>query len=240
VPTPPPAINEVLGLLRRSAAVLVLLLIAIPLHGQETDAVSRYRGGDYAGAARAFEGVVRLDPHAAVAWRDLGSARWLDGDDVGATAAWITALRLAPRDPLLELAWQAAATAPSDVRSLAPRIPVSRDELILLTLAGWLGVWGCLAFRARRVALGVGVLTLFCLATAVSRSRAEQLPIALIRPGAVLRIAPTAASPSISAVSPWSIAEVDDHRDAWVIVTMADGTRGWLPDASIAPIGPLD
>ncbi len=134
-PPPPPALQRALARLRRPAAFMLLLLLARPLAGQTASAVGRYRGGDYAGAAREFAALVAHDPEAANAWRDLGSARWMARDDVGATAAWLRAMLLAPRDPLTALAWRQADAVPADVRALAPTVPLSRDELLVLAVA---------------------------------------------------------------------------------------------------------
>ncbi|MGH7593757.1 MAG: hypothetical protein ACRELE_07910, partial [Gemmatimonadales bacterium] len=74
VPAPeaPPAVTRVLTRLRRGATLVLLLVAVLPLSAQQDDGMSRYAGGDYAGAARAFASLLDTDPAAANAWLDLG------------------------------------------------------------------------------------------------------------------------------------------------------------------------
>ena len=157
-PEPPPAVASVLKRLRRVATALLLLLIAVPLHARQDDAVTRYDGRDYAGAARAFEGVVEREPAAADAWLGLGASRWMQGDDVAAAAAWLRALELAPRDGRLRAAWREATSIPSDVRALAPVVPASLDDLLIIALALWVLTWGAALVGRPRVSWLCGAL----------------------------------------------------------------------------------
>ncbi len=237
---PPGALRRVLALLRRPASVALLLLLARPLIGQETSGVGRYRGGDYAGAARAFAILVATDPDAANGWRNLGNARWMTGDDVGAAAAWLRAMQLAPRDALTELAWNQADAVPADVRALAPTLPLSRDELLLVALLCWGGVWVAVALRRRRSA--VACAALFVLAAGGSAVRWQQLTLrqALVRPGAALYISPTGAAPSLGDLAEWSRVDVGPARGSWYLVTTSDGKQGWVSRDLLAGIGPLN
>ncbi len=239
-PPPPPALQRALARLRRPAALILLILLTRPLSGQSSSGVSRYRGGDYAGAARAFATLVEHDRDAADAWRDLGSSRWMAGDDVGATAAWLRAMLLAPRDPLTELAWRQADAIPADVRALAPSVPLSRDELVLLAVALWVSMWLLIGFRRRRLALACAMVLLLVAAGGAARWRQLAYREALVRAGATLRVSPTEAAPSLGDVAEWSRVTVTGARGGWYLIATPDGKEGWVARNLIAGIGPLD
>jgi hypothetical protein len=239
---PPPELASVLERLRRAAGrgLVAILLVVAPLAGQADDPIARYRGGDPAGAERGFQAQVAQAPHAAPAWRNLAAARWVSGDDVGAVAAWIRALELAPRDPLTRMAWNAAEGIPSDVRTRAPTLPLSRDELVLIALGCWIAAM--VARRLGRHGLMQALLAFAVLAAlpALSRSWAERQGLGLVRPGAVLRVSPLITAPALGAAPTWTTARPERRDGEWVLVTLRSGARGWLPDAAVAPIGALD
>jgi hypothetical protein len=239
---PPPEVGQVLDRLRRAGrrGVVALLLLTAPLAGQAEDPIARYRGGDPVGAARGFREQIAQEPHAVAGWRNLAAARWVAGDDVGAVAAWIRALELAPRDPLTRLAWDAAEGVPAEVRGRAPVLPLSRDELILVALLGWM-----VAMVARRTGRTTMMrlsllLAVIALMPAISRTLAERQRVGLVRPGAVLRVSPVATAPALAAAPTWTTAESERTEGGWMLVTLRSGARGWLPAAAVAPIGALD
>ncbi|MBK9549062.1 MAG: BatD family protein [Gemmatimonadetes bacterium] len=189
-PEPPAAVSAVLSRLRRATTLLVLCFVAAaPLVGQATDPVSRYRAGDFRGAARRFEAQTVAEPRGAGSWRDLGSARWQAGDDVGAVAAWWRALSLAPRDRVARQAWREASTLPASMQRLVPTIPVSRDECVLLAVLGVVISWLLgRSGRRRRAARVVLLVSLSCGALALFRWRREVAPVALVREAIALRV----------------------------------------------------
>jgi hypothetical protein len=249
VPDPPPMMAQVIARLRRGAAVAILLVAVLPLHAQREGGVARFAGGDYAGAARAFDAVAAMHPLAAGAWRDLGNARWMAADDIGATAAWLRALALAPRDRSLRDAWQGATVIPADVRALGPTVPVSRDELLLASLLFWVAGWLAVAKRWRRVAWATGVACVAALAWAGVRWQAERPGQVLVKAATILRISPHPATTALGEIPAWSRVRIDRVSQNWVLVGGEVGfagsvgsvsMHGWIPAAAIAPIGPLD
>lgn len=239
---PPPELAAVLDRLLRAGrrgALAVLVLVA-PLAGQGDDPIARYRNGDPAGAERGFQAQVATAPHAAASWRNLAAARWVAGDDVGAVAAWLRALALAPRDPLTRAAWNAAEGLPAEVRSRAPSLPLSRDEFVLVALGCWIA-----AMVARRRGRAGAMQLLLALAIiaalpAISRTWAERQRLGLVRPGAVLRVSPLGTAPALGAAPTWTTARPERREGEWLLVTLRSGARGWLPRAAVAPIGALD
>lgn len=241
VPEPPKAVTSVLMRLRRKAALgLVLAMVAAPLGAQAIDGAARYRGGDYAGAVRSFAARATVEPHAATAWRDLGSARWMTGDDAGAVAAWWRALSLAPRDGVTRGAWRAASTLPASVQQLAPTIPVSRDEFVLLAVGVLTAAW-CLRHRGRRrlrwLTVAVGLASLLM---AVVRWRRETANVALLRETTALRVSPHPEAPVLAQASAWLIVAVERREAGWLLVSTREGGRGWLPRDAVAPLATLD
>lgn len=241
-PAAPAIVADVLRRLRRGgAAIGVLLLVALHLPAQAAAAAQRFNAGDYSGAAERFATLVAMTPTAETAWRDLGSARWMSGDDAGAATAWLHALALAPRDPLLRDVWRRNTAIPAEVRDLAPVIPVSRDEWWLLSLVCWLLAWGVLAMtRYRRWGLVLGAMAVAAAGTASMRWYQGSRPRAFLRNGMAYRVSPIPTAPELGSVPGWTMIEVTTRRAGWVLAVMPDGRRGWLPEAAIAPLAPLD
>jgi hypothetical protein len=239
---PPPELAAVLDRLGRAARRGLLAVVALvgPLAAQGDDPVARYRGGDPAGAERGFRAQVAATPTAAAPWRNLAAARWVAGDDVGAVAAWLRALELAPRDPLTRMAWDAAEGVPAEVRARAPSLPLSRDEWILLALGCWIAAMVARRWErkgAMRVLLTVALIAAL---PAISRAWSERQRLGLVRPGAVLRVSPLPSAPALGAAPTWTTARPERREGAWLLVTLRSGARGWLPEAAVAPIGALD
>lgn len=239
---PPPELASVLDRLGRAGrrGMLAVLVLVGPLAGQAEDPIARYRGGDPAGAARGFQAQVVAEPQAAAPWRNLAAARWVAGDDVGAVAAWIRALELAPRDPLTRMAWDAADGMPAEVRARAPTVPMSRDEFVLLALGCWIGAMVARRRGRTRTMQLLLALAMIAALPAISRTLAERQGLGLVRPGAVLRVSPLVTAPALGAAPTWTTARPERREGEWLLVTLRSGARGWLPEAAVAPIGALD
>lgn len=240
--TPPARISVILARLRRAARGVATLLLLLPsvLGAQTAEAITRYRGGDLEGAERLFAAAIVQEPLAAGRWRNLAAARWATGDDVGAAAAWLRALQLAPRNGETRAAWQQATTIPPDVRSRGPRVPLSRDEMLLLALVLWLGAGVSWYRGGRRLAIGGGAVALLLLAMATMRTLAEREPLLLVRPDAVLRVSPLATAPALQPAPAWGGATRVAGERGWSLVVLDGGARGWLPDEAFAVVGTLD
>jgi hypothetical protein len=242
-----PAVRQVVERLRRRDSrrhaallgTLALCTLAAPLGAQWSEALSRFRDGDAEGAARGFASVARHHPAAAGAWLNLGSALALQGDEVGAVAAWLRGTSVAPRDRRLHEALDAISTAPREIRRLTPVLPLSRDELLLLALAAWLSAtltW----HRWRRVAWVSGVVCGLAAVTAGVRISREMADRALTRPGTVLRVSPIASAPTLATADAWVVVQVQQASGEWRLVRLADGSRGWVPFTQVAVLSGLD
>ena len=233
---PPAMLQRIIARLRRVTPWVIVLVLPFALTAQATVGVERYRAGDYPGAARTFEEVLRERPDDAVMWRNLASARSMAGDDVGAAAAWIRALELAPRDAVTRSGWAGGSNVPPEVRLLAPRIPVSRAELMLAFLLPW--IVAVVTWRRRRtVALVAGFAALSIAVIGGMRLRAEGIRRALVRPAAMLQVSPYPTAPRLGDVPVWTLATVERSTPGWRLVRIPDGRRGWVHEARLAPVG---
>jgi hypothetical protein len=242
-PEAPPILDRVLERLRGARigiGLTMLLTFASGLPAQTDTAISRYRNGDAAGAARLFGEVVSRHSYSPSAWSNLGAARWVAGDDVGAAAAWLRGLELDPRDAQLRAALSSAASVPNDVRALVPRIPISRDEIIIAAVFMWV-VTGALFWRRRRRGAIFGLAVTVVLAAYAVRREIDESPYrALVRSSAPIRVSPLTASPEIGNVQAWSMVHLERRSGDWWLVTVPNGARGWLNAASVAPLSRLD
>jgi hypothetical protein len=258
MPAPPAAITMVLARLRHGMTAALLLMVLVPMRSTAqriqadstpSDGAARYDGGDFAGAERAFAAIVDRVPDAAGAWRNLGAARWMAGNDVAAAAAWLAALRLTPRDPLLRASWQAATTIPTDVRDLAPRVPVSRDELLLASLVLWLTAWLAIAMQWRRAAWVTGAMWAALLVLTLVRWSTERRGDGLLAANSTLRISPHPAMMPVpqGELPVWTRVHVERANQGWLLVSAIPASRGtlgslrvegWVPASAVALIGP--
>ncbi len=234
----PGTLPAIITMLRRMF-VVALLLFPAPVVAQDVSATERYRAGDYAGAAREFEALAEAVPESGTAWRNVGAARAMSGDNVGAVAAWLRALALTPRDPILRDAWRQESLIPADVRELAPTVAASRDELLLLALVAWLvALW---AFRTRRqgTAIAAAAVMLGCFGVVLLRATIASPGRALVRPGTQLRVSPHPSAPVLGDVAAWSLARLERRGAGWWLVEAPDGRRGWVSDPTLAAIDPV-
>lgn len=238
-PAAPGTLPRILAALRRVTMMLALMSIPAHVTGQGNDAVARYRSGDYAGAARIFSGATALHPASPAAWRNQASALWMAGDEVGAAVGWLRALALAPRDAVTHDAWRAATSVPSDVRALAPTVPLSRDEIVLIAVLAWVAAWYAYARRHRSLLLACAIVIAATGATAMWRWHVESAPRALVRSVAQLRVSPHPSAPVLGQAVAWTRADVERTGSGWALVRLHDGRRGWVTSGSIAPLASL-
>lgn len=222
-----------------ATAVLVAAACTAPLHGQWQEAIERYQANDGVAAEPLFAQVTEQHPASPDAWLDLGAARWLLGDDVGSVAAWLQGLHVAPRDRRLHGALGEVANLPASVRGLAPVVPLSRDELLIVALLAWPLAW--LTWRRfRRTARVAAATCLLAGAIAAARTASEARDLGLVRAGAVLRVSPVATAPQLTPVPAWSVARLDRREGGWWLVRLDGNRRGWLPANRLAALSRLD
>jgi hypothetical protein len=244
-PADEPALSRVLTLLSRPGPWMLLLVVLLwpapPLGAQADTAAVRYRAGDAVGAARLFAEAAARTPDRPGAWFNLGLARQGAGDPVGAAAAWLRGLELAPRDGSLRQAFRGTPQMPTAVRRLAPLLPVSRDEFILIGLIAWLFAAWCWTRGRRRLAGGAVAVTVLAVAVVVARDRTYSDARVLVRAAVPLAISPTPTAPTVTTAPVWSLARIVTRRGDWVLIRLdGGGERGWTPVDRVAPLAALD
>lgn len=242
-PAVDPVVERVIQQLR---GPLIMLLAAgctlLPLGrvaGQVAEGGARYRTGDAVGAERLFGQAVDSLPDAPGAWLNLGAARHLGGDNIGAVAAWLHGLQLAPRNRALREAIGTVHSIPAPVLLRGPSVPLSRDELILLTLALWL-VAAFTHRRHRRIAMGALAIGVVAGVITVARTRTARERTGIVRAATEYRVSPTTGAPVLGTAPAWEIATIERRRGGWYLVLLDNGARGWLASDRLVPLTRLD
>jgi len=242
-PAVDPVVERVIRQLRGPLVILLAAGLALlppaRLVAQAAEGGTRYRAGDAVGAERLFREVVDSLPDAPGAWLNLGAARHLGGDNIGAVAAWLHGLQLAPRNRALRDAIGTVPSIPAPVLLRGPSVPLSRDELILLTLALWLvAAWS--RRRYRRVAMGALAFAVVGGLTAGARTRSAHARTGIVRAATEYRVSPTTGAPVLGTAPAWTIATVERRRGDWYLVTLDNGARGWLAADRMVALTRLD
>lgn len=248
VPAAPAVIEQILRRLQHGLLVIALICVATRLRARQISGADRYAAGDYSGAVIAFNQSASVHPEDAATWQNLGAAEWMQGESVRAAAAWLAALRLAPRDTRLQEEWDAVPAVPADVRNLPPGLPVSRDEVLVIAVLAWGALWGVMAVRRRWMVVVIAAITVGTGALAIARTIGERHPDALVTTITPLRVSPNVSTTTLAEVSAWSQVNVVKRSGDWLLVqaqlpsgaTATDVTEGWLPRAAVALIGPLN
>lgn len=206
------------------------------------EGLSAYGEGDAVRAAHRFADAARLAPRAADAWANAGTASWAAADTAGAVAAWQRALRL---DPLatdmrerLALVRAPQESGSARVSNLPPR-PVSLLAL-LVWFAGW-GVAARLAWRRRsawRLALLTSVAGGALAAVALLHERdVEGRQLAVVAEASPMRALPALGAEAGATPLLGEVGRIEQRQGVWVFVRLDANRAGWLPSASVLPIG---
>src|SRR5207302_829540 len=118
---------------------------ARPAAAQALSAEALYDAGALRAASDSFAARAAAEPRVPAHWYNLGATLYRAGADGKATAAWVVAADLAPRDPLVRRARDLlpAPDAPSEAL-LAPGL-VTPAEAALVAGAFWLATWAAVA-----------------------------------------------------------------------------------------------
>lgn len=219
-------------------AVLCLLLASPAIAQRQLPAESLYAVGALSGAAQGFQAALKQSPDDPALWYNLGAARYRQGEDGAAAAAWLTALRLSPRNPTVRRAL--LLTPPPDQTSAGRRSvpPISASEMLLIAACCWLGAWGLIAWR--RHSRLVPLLFLFAvvsLSGAVITRWWNQRPLGLVATDTPLRAAPHGRAAGIRTLPSGTALLIEKQQADWVLVRGSGDEQGWLPRASVAQVG---
>ncbi len=225
---------------RRPHPIVTAMLLMVVIGAQTArtpSAEALFEAGALRAAADSFAARAAREPRDPAHWYNLGATLYRAGADGKATAAWIRAARLAPREPAIRRA----------LRLLPAPDPVTADllqvgwatpaEWGLLAAAGWLLLWLVVAFGARRRAVlavfGAVAGAAFVLGAIEWRRR--DLPIAVVTAEtAPVRAAPYGGASAAASIPAGGALLLGRSYGAWVEVHRSDGIHGWVLGGEIS------
>jgi hypothetical protein len=233
------------SLLRRALGVVLMALVAglgQPLGAQELSSDDLYAEGSYEAAALLQTRLVGADRISPAAWYNLGAMRWMAQHDAGAAAAWLEALRLAPRNATVRRGWSELALRHQQVRDWEPAVPVTPEELIVAGMALWwlaclVGVWKTRRRRGVMVLASLAVITTVAgIGLRAGRDRAEGFTTTAVP----LRAAPHGLAQPLGTVDGVTLVQVEGVDGAWLRIRDPNGRPGWVPATSVVRLRGLD
>jgi hypothetical protein len=218
--------------------VLALGFLVGQLHAQSPAPEGLYEAGALRAAADGFRRRAELEPAVAAHWYDLGAAYYRLGAKGRATAAWIRARRLAPREATIIRALRLTPAPDAASARLLWSSPVTPEELLLLGALGWFAGWIGWVLRPRwrdrwtalLVIAGVAAVGGFALRIWYRR------PVAVVLDQTTMRLSPHGRAPAVGPLEAGAAVRVLRNDRAWVLVRAARA-EGWVAADAIAPIG---
>ena len=186
------------------------------------------------------ESPIKVETPSAMNWYNVGAEAYMTRRDAQAAAAWVQALRLAPRDPVIRSAWRMIALRAPDLERWGRAAPVTATELLLLGLLGWGAGWMLLGFGRRRLA---GIAFAAALAFSLGAwgvRRWYRQPIAVVTRQATLRVAPFGLAETAGQVEALAVVRVIGSRAGWRMIRVPSGLVGWTPAQTLAETARLD
>ena len=235
------ALRRLAGVLggRAARVAMTLLLFA---HGAAAQAPappeSLYAGGALHAAEQAYLARIATTPGDPANWYNLGATRYRLGQDGPATAAWLTALRLDPRNAS---ARRALALTPSPDEASARRRyvpPVRGAELLALALVAWWAGWVLFQQRAhrRRALWLLAVASLLGIGGFVVRSWNARFLVLASR-DTPLRAAPHGKATTLAPLAAGTVVVGRRSSPGWVLVQGPGDVLGWVERDALAAVG---
>lgn len=204
--------------------------------------VAAYTGGDAVLAAHRFADAARLAPRSPDAWANFGTASWAANDTAGAVTGWQRALRL---DPLAGDVRErlSMVRAPQDAGvAKVPALPAR--PLAALALLLWLAGWTLAARQAwrRRTMWRIVALTVCVGGGLVVGARRYEMAVegrglVVVAEDVPVRTLPALGADAGATPIVGEVGRVEQRRGVWVYVRLDASRAGWLPLASVAPLG---
>jgi hypothetical protein len=224
----------------RAGVVLLAVCVGrVTLQAQAPSPEALYEQGSLSAAAEGFARRAEAAPSVPAHWYNLGAAYYRLGASGRASAAWLEAARLAPRNTEVRQALRLVppADATSSRWSWIP--PVTPEELLLFGALGWVLGWVgwilrprvrerwtvLLVFGAIAVGAGLGLRAWY------------RRPIAVVLERSTLRLSPHGLAPVVLPLEGGSMVRVLRRTPGWLLVESAGAQDGWLPDEAVAAVG---
>jgi hypothetical protein len=229
------------GVLRRPHAVVATVVLfvscAIGLSAQTPSAEALFEAGALRAAADSFAARAAREPRDPAHWYNLGATLYRAGADGKATAAWIRAARLAPRDPAIRRA-RLLLPAPDPVTERLLHVGwATPAEWAIIAAAGWVVLWLAVAIGTRRrVVLGLfGAVTAGAALLGAMEWRRHDQPVAVvIAESAPVRAAPYGGASAAATIPAGGAMLVGRSYGPWREVHRQDGIHGWVLGGEIA------
>jgi hypothetical protein len=222
-------------------AIGVLALLvggATSVQAQGTSAEALYQAGALRAAADSFAARAAADTLDAAHWYDLGATLYRSGSDGKAVAAWVMALRLAPRNSVIRHAWSLLPPGDGVTEDLLSVGPVTPGEFAVVAAVFWIACWGVLLLTRRRaVAAVLGVLAIAAATGGqVERQRRARPVAVIVSPATPVRAAPygTASASTVLAPGVAVIVDGDFNGGQWLRIRRPDGVSGWVQATQVA------
>ena len=215
-----------------------LVLWAGSLQAQAPAPEGLYEAGALRAAADGFSRRAVTEPAVAAHWYNLGAAYYRLGAKGRATAAWIRARRLLPREPTILRALRLTPTPDAGSARLLWSPPVTSAELLLLAAVVWLVGWTGWIWRPRVRERWTVLLAFAAIAAlgAVALAAWNSRPIAVVLDQTTLRISPHGRAPAVGPIEAGAAVRMRRSERGWVLVR-AGAREGWVPSEAIAAIG---
>jgi len=206
----------------------------------QTSADSLYKSERYAAAASLYRRDALVFPSSARRWYAVGAASWAAGQDASAAAAWLTALRLAPRSEDVRQAWAQIARFSGDLQSVGRVPPFTPAELAVAAAVFWALAWLVLGLRRTSSAIALFVIALGFTIGAMVLAGIQRQPLAVLARSVQLRDAPHGLADEIGRAQELGVVEVVEQRAAWRLIETRQHVRGWIPATAVVEVRPLD
>jgi hypothetical protein len=204
---------------------------------QTSSAEALFEAGALRAAADSFAARAARDPRDPAHWYNLGATLYRAGADGKATAAWIRAARLAPRDPAIRRALLLL-PAPDPVTERLLSVGwATPAEWGLVAAGGWVLLWLAVAVGSRRrVVLALfGAVAIAASVFGVLEWRRRDQPVAVVvADAAPVRAAPYGGASAAATVPAGGALLVGRGYGPWVEVHRSDGIHGWVLGGEIA------
>ena len=240
------------------SGLLCFIGIAIYPAAQESEplretAAAIYNEGSLIEAAEQWAAVAALEPYAVDARINAAQA-YLQADELGKAMLWFRrGQALDPRHSAVQLGLALVRALRVDILndevgflSAIERISaevVSRSELAWLTALAWsvsFGIGTAAYFQRKwRVSAGIAAVTASLLLVLLI---GREISVNIAPPAVVTAFETTLSSEpndggvALSRVYAGAEARIADQRDGWILITLADGRTGWLPENDVEPL----
>jgi hypothetical protein len=225
----------------RGPAVTLAVIVAfgtLRIAAQTPAPEGLYDAGALRAAAEGFGRRAELEPTVPSHWYNLGAAYYRLGAKGRATAAWVRARRLAPREPTIVRAMRLTPLPDATSSRWLWSPPVTPQELLLFGALGWIAGWLGWVWRPR-VRERWSILLVFSAMAALAAVGLRiwyDRPVAVVLDQTTLRLSPHGRAPAIAPLDPGGAVRVLRRGPGWTLVRAPGAREGWVASDAIAAI----